>query len=284
MKRGLILEGGAMRGLFTAGVLDVLMENGIEFDGTIGVSAGACFGCNYKSRQIGRVLRYNLRFCGDKRYCGPGVLLREGNMYSASFCYNEVPLIHDPFDFEAYGSNPMEFWIVCTDIETGKPLYHRYEGYADHGFEWFRATAAMPLVSQIVVLDGKKLLDGGISDSVPVDYFESIGYDRNVVVLTQPLEYRKEKNPLIPLARVKYRRYPRLVDTMARRHIEYNRCLDTIAHRERRGELLVIRPGRDLDIGKTEKDPEKLRAVYEEGRRAALEKLDAVRDFLACEG
>lgn len=280
MKKGLILEGGAMRGIFTAGVMDVMMEASIEFDGVIGVSAGACFGCNYKSGQIGRVLRYNLRFCGDKRYSGLGVLLREGNLYSTPFCYNDVPLIHDPFDFEAYGKSPMEFWVVCTDVETGKPHYHRYEGIEDHGFDWIRASASMPLVSQIVEIDGRKLLDGGISDSVPVDFFESIGYDRNVVILTQPKAYRKKKNSLIPLMKLKYPDYPEMVATMARRHIDYNRTLDRIAYREARGELLVIRPETDLDIGKTEKDPEKLKAVYQQGREAGLKHLAELKEFL----
>lgn len=280
MKTGLILEGGAMRGMFTAGVMDVLMEAGVVFDGAIGVSAGACFGCNYKSGQIGRVLRYNLRFCGDKRYSGMGVLLREGNLYSTPFCYEEVPLVHDPFDFDAYGKNPMEFWVVCTDIESGKPVYHRYEGLDDHGFDWIRASASMPLVSKTVEIDGQKLLDGGISDSIPVDFFASIGYDRNVVVLTQPRTYRKSPNPLIPLMKLRYGKYPGLIETMARRHTDYNRTLDAIAIRERKGELLVLRPDAPLDIGKTEKDPAKLRAVYDQGREVALRRLDDIRAFL----
>ena len=139
MKKGLILEGGAMRGLFTAGVMDVLMEHEIKFDGAVGVSAGAAFGCNYKSGQIGRVLRYNTRFCADKRYGGLGVLLKTGNIYSTDFAYGEVPLVHDVFDFDSYESNPMDFYVVCTDINTGKPVYHKYEGFNDHCFEWIRA-------------------------------------------------------------------------------------------------------------------------------------------------
>ena len=184
MKKGLVLEGGAMRGLFSAGVLDVLMERGIAFDGIIGVSAGAAFGCNYKSGQIGRVLRYNTRFCGDKRYSGRGSLLKTGNLFNTEFCYNQVPLELDPFDFEAFRSNPAEFYVVCTDVNTGEPVYHAYTGFEDHGFEWIRASASLPLIAQIVEIDGQKLLDGGIADSIPFGYFESIGYDRNVVVLT----------------------------------------------------------------------------------------------------
>ena len=155
MKTGLILEGGAMRGMFTAGVIDVLMENGIKFDGAVGVSAGAAFGVNYKSKQIGRVLRYNTKFVRDKRYCGLGVLLKTGNIYSTQFCYEEVPLKHDIFDFDTYEKNPMEFYVVATDVETGKAVYHKYEGRKDHCFDWIRASASMPMVSQIVEIDGQ---------------------------------------------------------------------------------------------------------------------------------
>ena len=191
MKTGLILEGGAMRGMFTAGVMDVMMTAGIRFDGAIGVSAGAAFGVNYKSGQVGRVLRYNTQFCADPRYRGWGVFLREGNLFSTPFCYEEVPLVHDVFDFDSYEKDPMEFYVVATDVETGRPVYHRYDGRKDHGFEWIRASASMPLVSQMVEIDGVKMLDGGISDSIPIRYFESIGYHRNVVILTQPKGYIK---------------------------------------------------------------------------------------------
>ncbi len=281
MKSGLILEGGAMRGMFTAGVMDVMMEAGITYDGVVGVSAGAAFGCNYKSGQIGRVIRYNTRFCADRRYSGLGVLIREGNLFSTPFCYEEVPIIHDPFDFDAYESSSMEFYVVCTDVETGKPVYHRYEGRNDHGFDWIRASASMPLVSQIVEIEGQMLLDGGISDSIPVRYFESIGFCRNVVVLTQPKGYRKKKNSLIPLMKMKYRKYPDLVNTMANRHLVYNETLAYIAEQERAGKLLVIRPEQALDIGKAEKNPDRLKAVYELGRNAAMDRLDEIRAYLA---
>ncbi|MBR5459730.1 MAG: patatin family protein, partial [Clostridia bacterium] len=167
MERGLILEGGAMRGMFTAGVLDVFMENGVELDGVIGVSAGAAFGCNYKSRQHGRVLRYNTKYVRDKRYCGLGVLLKTGDIFSADFCYNEIPLIHDPFDFDTFEKNPVEFYAVCTDLETGSAVYKRLDSRRDNCLEWIRASASMPLVSRIVEIDGQKLLDGGIADSIP---------------------------------------------------------------------------------------------------------------------
>ena len=272
-----------MRGMFTAGIMDVMMENGITFDGVIGVSAGAAFGCNYKSGQIGRVIRYNTRFCADKRYGGFRVLLKEGNIFSTSFCYEEVPVKHDVFDFDAFDRSPMEFYVVCTDIESGKAVYHRYEGLQDHRFDWIRASASMPLVSQIVEIDGMKLLDGGVADSIPVRYFESIGYDRNIVVLTQPGDFVKKKNPMMPIVKVKYRRYPKLVEAMGNRHNVYNKTLDYIREKEVRGELLVIRPDGPLNIKKVEKDPEELKRVYELGRTVGQRRLEEVKAFLSRE-
>ncbi|MBE6943182.1 MAG: patatin family protein [Ruminococcaceae bacterium] len=280
MKKGLIMEGGAMRGMFTAGVIDVMMAHGIELDGAIGVSAGAAFGCNYKSKQIGRVIRYNTRFCRDKRYGNFGVLLKTGNYYSKEFCYEEVPMIHDVFDFDTYENNPMEFYVVATDVETGKAVYHKLKDRHDHGFAWIRASASMPLVSQIVEIDGGKYLDGALADSVPVQFFESIGYDRNIVILTRPLGFVKKRDKLFPLMKLYYRKYPKLVKAMASRHEEYNATLDYICAQEQAGKTLVIRPPEKLPIGRTENDPEKLRRVYEIGRQTAESRIDEMRAFL----
>ena len=280
MKTGLVMEGGAMRGMFTAGVIDVLMEHGIDFDGAIGVSAGACFGCNYKSKQIGRVIRYNTRFSRDKRYGGFRVLLKTGDYYSREFCYQEVPTKYDIFDFDTFEVNPMEFYIVCTDVDTGKAVYHRQENRNDHGFEWIRASASMPLVSRMVEIDGRKYLDGALADSIPVRYFESIGYDRNVVILTQPLGFRKRPDTLLPLMKLYYKAFPNLVASMTGRHAQYNASLDYIARKEAVGELLVIRPPEKLPISRTEKDPEKLRMVYEIGRNTAEARISEIQAYL----
>ena len=261
MKTGLILEGGAMRGLFTAGVLDVLMENKITFDGVIGVSAGAAFGCNFKSGQIGRAVRYNVRFCRDKRYCGLGSLLKTGDIFNTDFCYGEVPLKLDPFDFDAFEKDPTDFYVVCTDVETGQALCHRYTGWDDHGFDWIRASASMPLVSRMVEIEGRKLLDGGIADSIPAACFEEMGYTRNVVILTQPEGYRKKKNQALPLVRRKYRAYPKLVEAMERRHLVYNAELDYVAKAKAEGRLFVIQPEGALAVRRIDKNPEKLRAA-----------------------
>lgn len=279
-KKGLILEGGAMRGLFTAGVMDVLMENGVDFDGIIGVSAGAAFGCNYKSGQIGRALRYNIKYCRDKRYCGINSLLKSGNIYNTDFCYGEVPLSLDKFDFDAYLKNSAEFYVVCTDVESGRPVYHKYTGAEDSGFDWIRASASMPLVSQIVNIDGKKLLDGGISDSIPVKYFESIGYNKNVAVLTQTKEYRKGKNRMMPLIRRRYKMYPKLIEVSENRFLMYNAQKEYVSKREAEGELFVIRPDEPIPVGRVEKNPNKLKLAYDIGRNTANKKFDGLIAYL----
>ena len=280
MKKGLIMEGGAMRGMFTAGVIDVMMEHGIEFDGAIGVSAGAAFGCNYKSKQIGRVIRYNTRFSRDKRYGGFRVLLKEGNFYSKQFCYEDVPLKYDIFDYDTYEHNPMEFYVVCTDADTVKAEYHKYESRHDHGLEWIRASASMPLVSRMVEIDGRRYLDGALADSIPVQYFESIGYDRNIVILTQPKGFRKQPDRLIPLMKLWYRKFPRLLDAIVTRDAQYNATLDHIAQKEAAGKLLVIRPAEKLPISRTEKDPDILRNVYEIGRQTAEYRIGEIQTYL----
>ena len=280
MKRGLVLEGGAMRGMFTAGVTDVLMEHGIEFDGAVGVSAGAAFGCNYKSRQIGRVIRYNTRFCKDKRYGGIGVLLKTGDIYSKDFAYNEVPLKHDIFNFDTYENNPMEFYVVCTDVESGKAFYHKYEGKNDHGFEWIRASSSMPMVSNIVEIDGKKFLDGGISDPIPLKFFESIGYEKNIVILTRPANYIKGKSKFMTLFKLKYKSFPLFIETMLKRPDVYNSTLKYIRQKEKLGEVIVIRPPAPLPVSRTEKDPDKLKEAYNIGRKTALSRIDEIKKFL----
>lgn len=279
-KQGLVLEGGAMRGLFTAGVMDVLMENGIVFDGIVGVSAGAAFGCNYKSGQIGRVLRYNTTYCQDWRYCSFRSLIKTGDLYGADFCYHELPEQLDLFDDEAFQKNPADFYAICTDCESGEPVYKKIQSAQYNDLEWIRASASMPLVSRIVDINGQKLLDGGIADSIPLRFMENSGYANNVVVLTQPRSYRKKKNSLLPLMKLALKKYPKVVDAMARRHINYNETLDYIRKQEQAGKVFVISPDEKLDIGRTEKDPDKLRAVYAIGRKAAEAKLGELKRFL----
>ncbi|MDO4745931.1 MAG: patatin family protein [Bacillota bacterium] len=281
MKTGLVMEGGAMRGLFTAGVIDVLMENGIEFDGAVGVSAGAAFGCNYKSKQIGRVLRYNLDYCKDPRYCSFRSLVKTGDLFGAEFCYRVIPEKLDVFDYEQFNGNPMEFHVVCTDVHTGRAVYKAFRNTDEDLLEWIRASASMPMASRIVEVGGYQLLDGGISDSIPLKYFEAQGYDKNVVILTRPKAYVKGPNKLMPIMKKVLRKYPGLIDVMNRRHEEYNETVEYIKQREEEGAAFVIRPERPLDIGKIEHDPDKIKGAYEAGRSEGMKTLEAVKQFLA---
>ena len=283
MKKGLILEGGAMRGMFSSGVLDVFLENGIEFDGAIGVSAGATFGCNFKSRQIGRAIRYNKRFSHDWRYCSMRSLIFTGDLYGADFCYNKLPNELDIFDVETYRKNPMEFYCVASDCVTGEPVYKKLETCDANDLTWMRASASMPLASSVVEVDGYKLLDGGMTDSIPLKYFESQGYNRNVVILTQPREFQKKPASLMGLMRIMLRKYPKLVDAMSRRHEVYNEETDYAFAKADRGEVFVICPKESLGISRTEKDPDELQRVYDEGRRTALELLPEIKEFLKCQ-
>ena len=281
MKTGLVLEGGAMRGMFTAGVIDVLLENKITVDTTVGVSAGAVFGCNYKSQQIGRVIRYNKKYCKDPRYASFRSLIKTGDLYGEQFCYHEIPDKLDPFDIKAFSENPMDFYVVTTDVNTGKPIYHLCKTGDKKDLQWMRASASMPLASRIVSVDGYDMLDGGIADSIPLSWLLSQGFEKAIVVLTQHNGYRKKKNSMLPLIKAVYRRYPKLIETMQNRHVMYNAKLDKIASLERRGKILVVRPDEPINISRTEKDPEKLECVYQLGRRNAIAKLDQIKEFLS---
>ena len=280
MKTGLIMEGGAMRGMFTAGVLDVLMENGLVTDGAIGVSAGAVFGCNYKSHQIGRAIRYNTEYCNDKRYASFKNLFKTGNLYSEQFCYHEVPEKLDPFNEAAFAASPMDFFVVCTDVKTGEPIYHKCRKGDAEDVRWMEASASMPLAAKIVKIGHYGLLDGGVADSIPVRFFESIGYKRNLIILTQPKGYTKKKNKFLPAIRAKYFRYPAFVEAVADRHERYNETLSYISMLEQAGKDYVIRPPIPLEIGAMERDPAQLRRVYETGRAVAQIQVEKIRDFL----
>ena len=270
-----------MRGLFTSGFLDVLMRAGIRFDGMIGVSAGATFGCNFKSHQAGRALRYNLRFIGDSRYMGWRTLLRTGDLVAAEFSYHTMPTQLDVFDAQTFEAEPMEFHVVCTDVDTGEPVYKQLSHVDYDCMEWIRASASMPIVSRPVELEGKRLLDGGIADSIPLRHFQQLGYTRNVVVLTQPKGFLKKRTRLMPILRVMCRKQPAIVSAMARRHEMYNAQLAYLQEQEQLGNILLIHPADTLPIGRTEQNAKKMRLVYDMGRAEAERRLQEIRNFLA---
>lgn len=280
MKKGLVMEGGGMRGMFVAGVCDVLMENNIVFDGAIGVSAGACFGCNYKSGQIGRAIRCTSKYITDPRYCSFGTLLKTGNLFGPDFCYHQIPEKLDVFDSEAFKNNPMEFYVVCSDAVRGNAIYRKCEVADYETMEWIRASASLPLVSKPVEIKGLKLLDGGIIDSIPLKWFCANGYNRNIVVLTQPKNYRKKKSSTLPLLKVSLLKYPKMFEAVKNRHIMYNKTLDFIEEKRIKGEALVIQPDNVLPVERLDKNPENLRKAYYVGREITERRIDEIKKFI----
>ena len=280
MKTGIVVEGGGMRGIYGAGVLDVLLENDIKADGLIGVSAGAIHGCSFVSGQKGRSIRYNLKYSRDPRYMSMRSLIRTGDMFGIDFCYRELPETLDPFDNETFESSSTEYYVTCTDVETGQPVYHRCPSLRGDRIDWVRASASMPLASRIVELDGKKLLDGGVADSIPVMAFRKMGFKKDLVILTRPEGYRKKQNPMLPLIRRAYREYPEFVETAASRHLVYNRELDEISRLELEGEILVIRPSRRIKISRTERRPERIEQMYRLGREDAMKAFSGIKAFM----
>ena len=279
MKIGLVLEGGAMRGMFTAGVLDVLLDEQIAVDGAVTVSAGALFGINYPAKQRGRVLRYNLKYLHDKRYMGWHSLFTTGNVVNKAFAFYELPFTLNPFDQATFAASQIDFWVTLTNIETGEPEYVKItDAFAQ--MEALRATSAMPMVSRVVEIEGKKYLDGGISDSIPLDKAMALGYDKIIVILTRPLDYRKKpsNNWLFKLF---YRNYPKLIERWANRYAEYNQAVEKVIEMEKAGKIFVIRPSESLDISRLEKDLAKVQAMYDLGVKDGQAALSELKDYLA---
>ena len=281
MKNGLILEGGGLRGLFTAGILDSWMDHDLHFDGIIGVSAGALFGCNFKSRQKGRALRYNVRLKDDPRYMSLRSFIKTGNYIGGEFAYHVVPTEIDPFDDATFCQDPTPFFVVATDVDTGLPVYHQIEHVDYEGLEWMRATGSLPIVSTPVELEGRRYLDGGVSDSIPLKHFQQQGYERNVIILTRPRGYLKKPSNMPWLYRLACRKYPKIADAMIRRHEMYNQEIEYILEQEKLGNVLLVFPDENLNIGRTEMNEEKMRAIHQAGLEKGTETIEKIKEFLS---
>ncbi len=278
MKIGLVLEGGAMRGMYTAGVLDTFLEHNICADGVVGVSAGALFGMNYLSGQHGRVIRYNKKFNSDKNYMGLRPLLREGNIVSTQYAYDDVPKRLDPFDDQAFKNSGVPFYAVVTNLENGEAEYILIRSVFEQ-MDTLRASGSMPYVSRPVSVDGKLYLDGAIKDSIPFEWMEKQGYDRLIVILTRDANYRKK--PMSPLfAALRYGKFPHFKQAMLERHNMYNSSVELLGEWEKQGKAFVIRPSEPLEIGRTEKNPERLQAVYNLGVKDTVSTLDELKKYL----
>ena len=278
MKIGLVLEGGAMRGLYTAGVLDVFLDKDIKVTDILGVSAGAVFGVNYKSNQRGRTRRYNLKYLNDKRYMSINSLIKTGNLVNKEFAYYTLPSKLDIFDEKAYEDNNINFYAVITNMETGKPEYEKIDN-AEEKIEVLRASSSMPFLSKPVLINNNSYLDGGISDSIPVLKAIEMGCDKVIVVLTRPIEYRKKKRNSF-LIKMFYKKYPNLINTMVNRYKNYNDIVEEIIKLEEEGKIFVIRPSRLVDIKRVEKDPKKLQEMYDLGVSDTISRIEELKNYL----
>ena len=276
-KVALVLEGGAMRGLYTAGVLDVFMKNNVKVNTIFGVSAGALFGINYKSGQIGRALRYNLKYAHDKRYMGMYSLLTTGDVMNREFCFNKLVYELDPLDFETYNSSDVKFYAVVTNVETGKAEYIEISD-AKRDMEYLRASGSMPFVSNLVEINGNKYLDGAVADPIPFKKALDMDYEKIIVIQTRPADYIKSKSRL-PYGLV-YKKYPEFVKTAKSAYINYNETLDLIRKYEKEGKIIVLRPSEKIKMRRVEKNLSKLQAIYDVGVKDCNNNLSRIKEYI----
>ncbi len=280
MKVQLILEGGGMRGVYTAGVLDFFMEKGIKFLNVIGVSSGACNAVSYKSWQHKRNIEIYVDYAHDERYCSIRSLLRHGNIFGFDFIFNVLSKEIVPFDYHAFNKSPITVEVVVTNIVTGLPEYYPINDM-DEDLPYLRASCSIPALSRIVSYQVKKMLDGSVVDSIPVKYSIESGYEKQVVVLTRAAGYRKKRMRSMRMARVRYPRYPKLAAALRNRYARYNRTLELINALEAENKIFVIRPARAVTVGRFEKDREKLMELYNQGYNDVKDRYDELLGFIA---
>ena len=279
VKAGLVLEGGGMRGVYTAGVLDFFIDNNLYFSDIYGVSAGACHMCSYISQQKERAYRVNVDYLQDKNYCSMYSLLTTGDLFGAEMCYNKIPNELDPYDYDAFGRYPGNAYAVVTNIETGKPEYIRLEEM-HRDITAIQASASLPLVSRNVYIDGVPYLDGGIADAIPIMKSLQDGNKKSVVIMTKEVGYRRKPSSNMTAIRLRYRKYPELIKDMERRHIVYNKTLDFLEEHEKKGHIFVIRPKEDCGVGRIEKNKDKLRTLYQMGYDDAKASFEDLKKYL----
>lgn len=278
MKVGLLLEGGAMRGMYTAGVLDAFLENNIKVDCIMGVSAGALFGVNYKSRQKGRAYRFNLKYIKDKRYMSVYSLITTGNILNQDFCFKDIPETLDSFNYATFKRTKEDFFAVVTNMKTGQAEYIKIDDLKKD-IEYLRASGSMPFVSKPVEINGNQYLDGGIADGIPIKKMMSMGLDKIIVVLTRPVEYRKKKAN-VELAKVMYKNYPKLIETMKKRYKVYNKSVDEVNFLSDEKEIFLIRPSKLIKMKRVEKDEKVLDEMYHLGVNDANSKMQELKTYL----
>ncbi len=281
MSKGLVIEGGGMRGIFAAGVLDCFLDAGIRFDNVIGVSAGACHGCSYVAGQRDRALAVNLDYLDRKEYCSLHSLRTTGDLFGAEFIYHTIPEQLYPIDNDAFTASGIKFQPVVTNCVTGEAEYP-VVGDMFRDVEWVRASASLPFLANMVEIGGGLYMDGGISDSIPLAQSIRQGNEKNIVILTRPRDYRKKRTNgmMLKVMKRKYRDYPNMVASYEKRAQTYNQSLELVAAEEETGRAFVIAPMGDLDIGRTERNPEKMKKAYREGYYVTEGLLEKLQKYL----
>ena len=276
----LVLEGGGLRGAFTGGVLEYLLENNLNFERVVGVSAGACLGASYVSKQKGRNRRVNVELPSDRRYMGIRHLVATGSYFNMKFIFEEIPERLVPFDEATYFANPTEFDIVITSLNTGNPVYLSKKDQVEIGVgKSLVASSSIPLLSKPVDIQGELFLDGGVGDPIPVKY--ALGkYQKTVVVLTRPRGYRKEAIGNAGIFKFAFRKYPEFLKAILRRNEEYNKTLDFCDQMEKEGKLFILAPSPEFLIGRTEKSYIKRLGLYNHGYSTVKLFIDPLHDFL----
>jgi len=282
MKTGIVLEGGALRAIFSSGVCDGLLEGNIMPDYLIGVSAGIAYGVSYLSRQPRRNLEVVTTYASDHRYMGMNNLAdkRNRSYFGLKFAYDTIPNELIPFDYDAFAAYPGQVEAVVTNLNTGKADYMEVPRL-DRNSQLLQATCAMPLMFPIYHLNGQPYLDGGIADSIPWRRAIDQGCDRVMVVMTHPRDYVRKQERLMPLIRKTYREYPNFVAAMEDRAQRYNEDREQIFDLERQGKLLVIAPDSTMGVSRTERNPEKLRLLWAKGYQAAMDRMEEIRAFFS---
>ncbi|MBR5782140.1 MAG: patatin family protein [Bacteroidales bacterium] len=268
-KSGLILEGGGMRGVFTSGVLDCFMDKGIRFPYAIGVSAGACNGLSYISRQRGRAKFSNIDLLQKYNYIGIKYLLKKGNIMDFDLLFHTFPNEIIPYDYQMLANCEERFEMVTTSCHTGKACYYEEKKDANRVIDIVKASSSLPFVCPIAYVDGEPMLDGGIADSIPILRARELGYDNNVVILTRNKGYRKSEKDN-KMASLFYKEYPAIQEAIRQRNKIYNKQISLVEKLEEAGEITVIRPQRPIEVGRMERDTRKLTALYEEGYNLAM--------------
>ncbi len=276
---GLVLEGGGMKGVYTCGVLDFFLDKGLEFSSCYGVSAAACSLCSFLSKQRGRAYHTNIDYVDDKNYCSLYSLVTTGDLFNVDMCYYQIPEKLNPYDHDTFEQYQGNFYSVVTNIETGEPEYISIKDLRVD-IEAIRASASLPLVSRNVPIAGKLYLDGGISDAIPLKKSVADGNRKNVVVMTKEVGYRRKPSSGTGLVKLRYRKYPKVYELMKNRHIAYNETLDFIAQQVEEGNTFLIQPKEKSDVGRIEKDVNKLTDLYEQGYKDAADCYEDLLRFL----